>query len=339
MKLIKLFRVKYTRSIQHHVSATIVLREGNAITDTVKTSHQTHETIKTKGKTCMRRCTVLEGIDQETELSHCTFWCETKYLEHLLLKLPIVDTKRATANLNTIADKVVSYGTNLLRSSIKQRYVIGIRHRKRMVCCHQALFLITPLEKREVNNPKADKVVLVTKTETIAHFQTERTELHTSLISIIATENQHEIAILGTHSFLHFSPNFRLIELIDAGLHSTIFIELHIDKALGSNLRTLDKVSQLIELLTGIISTARHADTTNIVGLIENRESACTLQLIHQFHKLHTKTKIGLVASKTTHGLMPRHPLQRWQLNTTNLLKQMASHILEQLEHILLLNE
>ena len=41
----------------------------------------------------MRRCSIFEGINQESELSHRTFWRETKDLEHLLLKFTIVDTE------------------------------------------------------------------------------------------------------------------------------------------------------------------------------------------------------------------------------------------------------
>ena len=164
-----------------------------------------------------------------------------------------------------------------------------------MVGSHQALFLITPLKEWEVDYPQTYEVVLITKPQTIAHLQTERTELDTRLIGIVARKDQHEVAILGTCCFLNLCPDLRRIELIDAGLNCTILIELDIYQALGTYLRTLDELGQFIELLTGIVGTTRYTDTTDIVSIIEYRESSSTLQLIHQLDELHAETKIGLI--------------------------------------------
>ena len=41
----------------------------------------------------MRRCTVLEGVDEEAELGHSAFGREAQDLEHLLLQLAVVDTQ------------------------------------------------------------------------------------------------------------------------------------------------------------------------------------------------------------------------------------------------------
>ena len=178
-----------------------------------------------------------------------------------------------------------------------------------MVSSHQALLFVTPLKKWEVNNPEAYEVVLVTQSQTITHLQTEGTELYTCFVGIVATENQHEIAIIGTHRLLHLCPHLRSIELIDRALHRSVSIELNIDQALRSYLRTLDKLGELIQLFTSIIGTTRDTDTTDIISFIEHRECTCSFQYIHQFYKLHTKAEIRFIGTKTTHRLMPSHTL------------------------------
>ena len=285
----------------------------------------------------MRRRTILESVDKESELCHSTLRGEAQNLEHLFLQLAIVDTERATTHFNTITNKVVSHGTNFFWGSIQQRNIIRIWHREWMVSSHEALLFITPLKEWEVNNPQANESIFITQSKTIAHLQTKGAKLYTGLIGIITTENQYKVAILSAHSLFHLSPYLWGIELIDRRLNSTILIELDINQSLSTDLRTLDEISKLIELLTRIISTTRHTNTTNIVGLIEDWEGTSSLQLIHQLYKLHTETEIGLIRTKTTHGLMPSHTLKWREFYTTYLFKQMTSHILEELKYIFLL--
>ena len=112
-----------------------------------------------------------------------------------------------------------------------------------MVGSHQALFLVAPLEQREVDNPQALEGILIAQAQTVTHLQTQRAELSACLVSLVARENQYEVAILGTRLLLQFLPNLGLVELIDRTLHRTIGIELHIDQTLGTDLWTLHEVS------------------------------------------------------------------------------------------------
>ena len=208
-----------------------------------------------------------------------------------------------------------------------------------MMGCHQALLLITPLEEREVNNPKTLEHVLVTQAQTITHLKTERAKLDTSLIGIVAAQNQNEVAIVSTHYSLDFCKLLWRVELIDATLHSTICIILDIYQTLGTYLWTLYEVGQLVQLLTAIVSTTRNTDTTNIFSLIEYRKVTLASESILQLYKLHAEAKVWLIATETAHSLMPCHLLQLRKLYTTNLLEEMASHFLEKIDNIVLIYE
>ena len=109
----------------------------------------------------MGRRTILERVHQEAKLGLGALFCEAQYLEHLVLQLCVMDTERATAHFNAIADKIVSLGTHLLGMLVEQWDVVGIGHGEGMVGGHQALLLIAPFKEREVDNPQALEHILV----------------------------------------------------------------------------------------------------------------------------------------------------------------------------------
>ena len=59
------------------------------------------------------------------------------------------------------------------------------------------------------------------------------------LVGLVATEDEDEVAILGTHLLLDLLENLWTIEFVDARLHCAIGIVLDIHKSLCANLRTL----------------------------------------------------------------------------------------------------
>ncbi len=71
-----------------------------------------------------------------------------------------------------------------------------------MVRRHEALLFVAPLEEREVDNPEALKLLLVAQTEPLAHLQSQRAELGTGLVGIVAAEDEHEVAVVGPHLLL-----------------------------------------------------------------------------------------------------------------------------------------
>ncbi|MPM29942.1 hypothetical protein SDC9_76484 [bioreactor metagenome] len=56
----------------------------------------------------MRRGAVLEGVQQEAELLLRLFGAETHHLEDALLNVTAVNTDRTSADLNAVADEVVT---------------------------------------------------------------------------------------------------------------------------------------------------------------------------------------------------------------------------------------
>ena len=114
LQLVKLFWVEHRRCVKHNVASAVVLWECNAVAYRIETSHDRHKAVETECKTCVRRCSVLEGIDKESKLSHSALFCESKDAEHLLLKLAVVYTEASATNLDTVAYKVVCLGTYLL---------------------------------------------------------------------------------------------------------------------------------------------------------------------------------------------------------------------------------
>ena len=250
-----------------------------------------------------------------------------------------MNTERTSTYFNTIANKVVCLGTNLLRMLIEQWDIIRIWHSEWMVRSHQALLLIAPLKEREVNNPKTLEYILITKTKTVTHFQTQRAKLNACLVSIITAQNQNKVTILGSHYGLDFSKFLWRIELIYATLYGTISIILDIYQSFGTDLRTLNKIGQFVQLLTAIISTTWNTDTANILSLIEYREITLTCESIFQLNKFHTEAQVWLITTETAHSIVPGHLLQLRKFYTTNLLKQMASHFLEKVDDIILINK
>ena len=129
------------------------------------------------------------------------------------------------------------------------------------------------------------------------------------------------------------------VELVDAALHRAVGIILDEDQALGSDLRALDEVGQLVELLAAVVGAARHDDTADVGCLVEDGEAARALEVVHELHKLHAEAQVGLVAAEAAHGLVPGHPLQFRTLHASHLAEEHAGHLLKQLEHILLVHK
>ena len=287
----------------------------------------------------MRWCSIFECVHQEAKLSLCTLWCEAENLKHLLLKSSVVDTEGTSTHFNTITYEVVSLGTYLLRMLIQERNIIRIWHSERMVSSHQALLFIAPLKQWEVNNPETLEHVLVAQAQAVAHFQTERAELNTSLVCVVAAEDKNQVTVFSAHHFLDLSQYFWRVELVDAALHSTVSIVLDEDETLGANLWSLNEVCEFIELLATIVCTTRNTNTTDIFSLVKDREFTLASKSILQFHEFHSETQVWFITTKSTHSLVPSHLFQLWQFHATDFLEQVASHFLKQIDDVVLINK
>ena len=208
-----------------------------------------------------------------------------------------------------------------------------------MVSGHEALLFVAPLEQGEVDNPKALEGVLVAQSKSVAHLQSQGAKLGARLVGLVATENQHQVAVLGLGFLFQLGPYLGCIEFVNRRLDGTIGIELDVNQALGAHLGTLHEVGQLVELLAGIVGATRDHDTADIFGLVEYGERSSAFQHIHQLNELHTETQVGLIGAKAAHGLVPGHSLQLGQFYATNLLEQMACEVFEDFKHVLLVSK
>lgn len=310
LQFVELFLVECARCLKHHVASAVVLREGDTVADGVKLGEDAHKAVETESETGVRRCAILECVDEEAELGHGLLRCESKDAEHLFLQLAVVDTEAAAANLNAVAYKVVGLGAHLFGMLVEQWDVVRVGHGERVVGGHEALFLVAPLEEREVDNPQALELVLATKTQTVAHLETEGAELRACLVGVVAAEDEDEVAVIGSHLLLELLPYFGSIEFVDARLDRAVLVELHVDKSFGAYLRAFHEVCDLVKLLAGIAGAAWNADTADICGVVEYGECSRSLEHVHQLDELHAEAQVGLVAAEAAHGLVPGHLLE-----------------------------
>ena len=75
----------WRRRAAHHVSSSVVLREGDEVADRVGATEERAETVEAEGQASVRRCAILEGAHQEAELFLCLLVSEAEGMEHLVL--------------------------------------------------------------------------------------------------------------------------------------------------------------------------------------------------------------------------------------------------------------
>ena len=138
---------------------------------------------------------------------------------------------------------------------------------------HKALLFVAPLEHREVDYPEACELVLVAQAKAVAHFETQFAELLARLHGIVATENENEVALLGAEGLLHLLERFLSVEFVDRRLDCSVGLDAGVDHPLGADLRTLHELSELINLLAGIVCSPLGADAANICGVVEHTET------------------------------------------------------------------
>lgn len=337
-ELIELRLVESSRSIDHNIASSIILRECDTVADRVKLSEQRDKTVETVCKATVRRRTELERSHQETELLLSLLRRETKKLEHLMLKLALMDTDRTAADLNAIDHHIVGISADCTRIRVKQRNILRLRRSERMMHSIETLVLLAPLKERKIDNPKTRVLILRTETKLITHLKTKLTELLAGLVGVVAGENQDKIARLSRHGSLQLLKHLLRIELINRRLHIAVSFHAGVDHTLGSDLRLLDEISKLVKLLAGINSGTLGADTADIFSVIEYRETMA-LEHIHKLDKTHVETSIRLIRAIILHSIMPSHARKHRKVNALDLLEKMASHALKHLEDILLLNE
>ncbi len=68
VKIVQLVQIDFARALVHRARSTRVLRERDVVTDRFFTFHRSNNAVETEGETTVRRSTILECIDEESEL-------------------------------------------------------------------------------------------------------------------------------------------------------------------------------------------------------------------------------------------------------------------------------
>ena len=155
LQFVKLFVRNRRRGLCHDVTAAVILREGDEVADTILAAEQSAKAVEAEGEACVRRCAVLEGVHKESELFLGLLVSEAEGLEHLLLKLAIMDTDGASTNLGAVKHYVVGVSPDIAPSLrlFEQILVFRLRRGERMVHGIITLCLLVPFEKWEIDNP------------------------------------------------------------------------------------------------------------------------------------------------------------------------------------------
>ena len=153
---------------------------------------------------------------------------------------------------------------------------------------------------------------------------------------IFTTQNQNQITWLSTKGLLHLLKHLLGIEFIYTRLDIAVGLNAGIDHTFSTYLWTLDKIGQLVELLTGIVGCSFSTDTANVSCRIKHTE-AMALHDVHQFHELHAEAQVWFVTTIIFHCLSPWHTQERLsELHTTNRLEEVFGHAFKEVDDIIL---
>ena len=101
-KLFQLLRIDSLRCFCHQVRCIFYLRECDHVTDAVLFCHQHNQTVQTVSQSCVRRYSVFECCQKESELLLSLFFRKSKYFEHLALNILIEDSNTSATDFITI---------------------------------------------------------------------------------------------------------------------------------------------------------------------------------------------------------------------------------------------
>ena len=221
----------------------------------------------------MRRGAELEGVDDESELVVGLLRADAEHFEHPLLHVGLVDTDAAAAELCAVQHEIVGIGADSLEVfllvGVKPLDMLRLRSGEGVVHRVETLGLVVPLEQREVDNPQRSEDLGVAEAEAVTHLYTQHAE-HGLGLALCSAEHEHEVSgLCASFSSDGFDLVF-CIEFVDGRFDCAVFIHLYIYEALGSNLRTLYPLGELIGLLAGVAGCAGNCDGADIFNAVEH---------------------------------------------------------------------
>ena len=124
----------------------------------------------------VRRCSVTERIQEETELCLGLFHGEADRLKHLLLKILIMNTDRTGKQFITVQHKVIGSGTAVFGIGEQLVHILRLRSGKRMMRRNPAVFLFAVFKHREVSDPQEAVLTAVDQIMFMRNAHTQRTQ-------------------------------------------------------------------------------------------------------------------------------------------------------------------
>ena len=140
----------------------MILRERYDLSDALFSEEKHYQSVETVSKSCMRRCSVFEGFNQESELHLALFFCKTEYFEHAGLQILVMDSYATAAKFNTVENDIISIGLESEYVRIKLVQFIELRLCEWMVHRAEVAVLIL-LKHREINYPEEVVLVIIEK--------------------------------------------------------------------------------------------------------------------------------------------------------------------------------
>ena len=147
-------------------------------------------------------------------------------------------------------------------------HLLPLRAGKGVVHGVEALRLLVPLQQRKVYHPERLEHALGDHTVFLRYVESETAELLAGCL-VLAAQDQHQVPPAPTCGLAPLLEGVLIEELIDAGLHRAVFVELDVHQPPGPDLRTLDPVGECVELFARKVGPARQADAHDQLGAVE----------------------------------------------------------------------
>lgn len=112
-QFLTLLLINGSGSVQHHIAACIVFREGNEIADGIAATEQGAESVEAECDTSVRRCAVFERTQQKPKFFVGFFLAEAEGIEHAFLNVALENANGAAADFCAIEHEVIRIGFNV----------------------------------------------------------------------------------------------------------------------------------------------------------------------------------------------------------------------------------
>ena len=190
MEFAELLEVGFGGRLGHHFNATVVFRKCDDIADAVLAGDQHDESVEAEGDAAVRWSAEFEGLEDMAEEELLLFFVHAEHAKHLGLEVGLVDSQAAAADFHAVENDIVSHSTDFsVFARFEEGHVIRAGTSEWMVNGIPLLFLFTPAEEREIDDP--EEIEGGRSFESVQHFgdaQAHAAEGFTSGLPLVGTE-------------------------------------------------------------------------------------------------------------------------------------------------------